>query len=307
MIGGLSGLANLGNIPSLSSMISLVQGLNPNSSYQQIGIDLSGDQLNQELANFGIQLPETIDYEAMQAAMTEVNEMESYNAEANKLKADRMEQDITDAKTEYFKNNHYEWPTNSQGEPDYSKEPKVVTGAENDAQAAQRAKYERMKLEEVQDANLEASKSGNYPKGSKRAELAELQKDSSALQAMLATEEGSAKYSQLMADAQKEATNQDLYNREAELLATTPPALHGQVKDMTQTCIDNNAAAAEVVANSDAAKVLADFQAAIAAYTAQLRANITGSGLGDNHIMGYDASGKVVAGVDGADESITFS
>lgn len=268
MLNALGGLGS--SFGDLSSLVSMVSGFNPTAMYQTLGLDTSQASINEQLAQAGINSSE-FDLDGYSAALDKVTQLQDYYSNRDNLANERREKDLADAKTAYFQENHYEFPEDKDGNPDYTKEPKIVEGAETAEDAAVREKYERRKLEEVEDKQLADSKTNKYPKDSARAKLQELQSNSAKMQELLQKEGGQEEYNKLVAAAETESENADIMKRNEQLKATNPPELHDMIDNISKEAMADRADSKKQLQAEPAYQEVQAYQQKIDAYTQDMK------------------------------------
>ncbi len=242
-------IAGLNTIGNLATMVSWMQQIDPKNLYVNMGPDLDPSVA---MGNTGTMAVPGVNFDELRQLMMTLQETTAALDERDRLMAERGEKDLEEAKADYFREHHYEWPNGPEGEP------VAVRGPETPEQAVLRQKYERRKLEAYQDAQLNAD--NTPPSGSARARLAELTGNPSRMQEMLSQPDGQKRFQELSEQAQVEEETASIRARAQELKQTMPPALHGQVNQVRDRVLDRRATTRAQIASSPEALALKQYQ-----------------------------------------------
>lgn len=248
MIGG------IGDMGSLMGMVSWMQQLTPQNMYGNLQPGQQGDPLAGMFNQGNAGVP-GVDFDALRTNMMRLQEIQSSRDSRDQLIAERREKDLEEAKQAFFDENHYEFPDGPDGEP------VVVPGRETLEQTRGRERYERRRLEAVQDAR---QANGNAaPEGSARSVLQRLMSDNQAMQAFLQEPGGQQRLQELSEAAKVEEEDAGVASRAEELLATYPPQLHDDVRAVQQQVTSIRAQTRAEIAATPEAQAVAQYQSMV--------------------------------------------
>ncbi|MGM9998907.1 MAG: hypothetical protein ACI38Q_05895 [Candidatus Bruticola sp.] len=286
---GVSGnLVNSG-LPNFGSLVSMVAGFAPgaqtvgnsdSTSSSQVGFGIDYTQaladMREKLAAYGIDIPESSDYNGlslfstqsnMQEAMMDLSKLEEKENKRAQIYMEMEADTVEVEKSKYFAKNSYAVDENGALIFDENGRPKINYGVPEDAvSGAARAAYEKDVKYQAQLAALDKEES--YPAGSASAELMALYNDTGNLSSVMSTPEGQARLQSLMEQANIESQNASIDSSADLLKQTLPSDLHYLADNFADNCKGHMQTARNNIAGSEE-------YAVVAAFNAQMQEQIT--------------------------------
>lgn len=279
----MDGIGNLASImgSGFSSLTSLVKSFdNTNKECGTgAGVDYSAaiNDLREKLEACGVEVPENTtnsfsvlgNQAEMQQSILDLSKLEEKENKRAQIEMEREADKVELAKSEYFSKNSY--AVDDNGNLIFENgQPKILEGVPEDSKsAAARAAYEKEVKYQAQLAALDQGEDYTGMDASKQ--LNELYSDYNKMNEYMSSEDGQAKFQELIKQANIESQNASISADAAIMRQTLPPALKGMADTYESACQGHLATARDVVANSPEQTAVNNYNAQMKEQIAQMR------------------------------------
>ncbi len=279
----MDGIGNLASImgSGFSSLTSLVKSFDSTNKEcgTGAGVDYSAaiNDLREKLEACGVEVPENTtnsfsvfgNQAEMQQSILDLSKLEEKENKRAQIEMEREADKVELAKSEYFSKNSY--AVDDDGNLIFENgQPKILEGVPEDSKsAAARAAYEKEVKYQAQLAALD--KDEDYTNMDASKQLNELYSDYNKMNEYMSSEDGQAKFQELITRANIESQNASI-SADADIMRQTlPPALKGMADTYESACKGHLATARDVVAHSPEQTAVNNYNAQMKEQIAQMR------------------------------------